>query len=284
MGCPVVCGRRDKEFIIASVSKRYQNLEKKSLFFFVVVVGVLVASHFDTKIRCERFSKIEDKRESLTNTWTCVMFIALILFLSVCCLSLSLSACVSLCVRVFVLFYVCLCYCSTSSLSSSKPLWCCFFSSIPRLFQCVYGSPSSFESPFPPSRTRERLPLFLFCSSRTSPRLSDDFPNDFPTTKGARVLACVLWCWCWCWYSARNEELMKIRARARRDAFESNGTLVVQKKIRRDSNGKERRRRRILVHDFLASWSGARPIASLVLFFVFFFSFFVSIQIFPPSL
>ena len=111
MGCPVVCGRRDKEFIIASVSKRYQNLEKKSLFFFVVGVGVLVASHFDTKIRCERFSKIEDKRESLTNTWTCVMFIALILFLSVRCLSLSLSlslsVCVCVCVCVCVLFYVC---------------------------------------------------------------------------------------------------------------------------------------------------------------------------------
>ena len=100
MGCPVVCGRRDKEFIITSVSKRYQNLEKKSLFFFVVGVGVLVASHFDTKIRCERFSKIEDKRESLTNTWTCVMFIALILFLSVRCLSLSLSLSLSLCVCV----------------------------------------------------------------------------------------------------------------------------------------------------------------------------------------
>ena len=120
------------------------------------------------------------------------------------------------------------------------------------------------------SNTRTVAALSL-CSSRTSLRLSDDFPNDFPTTKGARVLACVLWCWCWCWCSARNEELMKIRARERRDAFESNGTLVVQKKIRRDSNGKERRRRRILVHDFLASWSGARPIASLVLFFVFFF-------------
>ena len=105
MGCPVVCGRRDKEFIIASVSKRYQNLKKKSLFFFVVAVGVLVASHFDTKIRCERFSKIEDRRESLTNTWTCVMFIALILFLSVCCLSLSL------CVRVSVRACVCAVLC-----------------------------------------------------------------------------------------------------------------------------------------------------------------------------
>ena len=117
MGCPVVCGRRDKEFIIASVSKRYQNLEKKSLFFFVVGVGVLVASHFDTKIRCERFSKIEDKRESLTNTWTCVMFIALILFLSVCCLSLSLSACVCLCCSMCVFATVRRVLCPLPSLS-----------------------------------------------------------------------------------------------------------------------------------------------------------------------
>ena len=117
MGCPVVCGRRDKEFIIASVSKRYQNLKKKSLFFFVVAVGVLVASHFDTKIRCERFSKIEDKRESLTNTWTCVMFIALILFLSVCCLSLSLSACVCLCCSMCVFATVRRVLCPLPSLS-----------------------------------------------------------------------------------------------------------------------------------------------------------------------
>ena len=186
--------------------------------------------------------------------------------ISLCVLSVPLSLCVRVSVRACVCAVLCV------SLLLFDEFFVLFQASLVLIFLVDSSSlPISVSS----SRTRERLPLFLFCSSRTSPRLSDDFPNDFPTTKGARVLACVLWCWCWCWYSARNEELMKIRARARRDAFESNGTLVVvQKKIRRDSNGKERRRRRILVHDFLASWSGARPIASLVLFFVFFFRFF----------
>lgn len=63
MGCPVVCGRRDKEFIIASVSKRYQNLEKKSLFFVVVVV--LVASHFAPKLGARDFQKSKTKENHL---------------------------------------------------------------------------------------------------------------------------------------------------------------------------------------------------------------------------
>ena len=195
--------------------------------------------------------------------------------ISLCVLSVPLS----LCVRVSVRACVCAVLCVSLLLfdeffvlfQASLVLICLVDSSSLPMRLCVHLLRLNLR--FLLSNTRTVAALSL-CSSRTSPRLSDGFPNDFPTTKGARVLACVLWCWCWCWYSARNEELMKIRARARRDAFESNGTLVVQKKIRRDSNGKERRRRRILVHDFLASWSGARPIASLVLFFVFFFSFF----------
>ena len=105
MGCPVVCGRRDKEFIIASVSKRYQNLEKKSLFFFVVGVGVLVASHFDTKIRCERFSKIEDKR--ITYQHLDLRDVYRTHSISLCVLSVPLS----LCVRVSVLACVCAVLC-----------------------------------------------------------------------------------------------------------------------------------------------------------------------------
>ena len=205
MGCPVVCGRRDKEFIIASVSKRYQNLEKKSLFFFVVGVGVLVASHFDTKIRCERFSKIEDKR--ITYQHLDLRDVYRTHSISLCVLSVPLS----LCVRVSVLACVCAVLCV--SLLLFDEFFVLFQASLVLIFLVDSSSlPISVSS----SRTRERLPLFLFCSSRTSPRLSDDFPNDFPTTKGARVLACVLWCWCWCWYSARNEELMKIRARKTR--------------------------------------------------------------------
>ena len=114
------------------------------------------------------------------------MFIALILFLSVRCLSLSLSLCV--CVCVCVLFYVCLCYCSTSSLSSSKPLSCLFgflveSSSLPMRMR----APSSFESPFPPlehAKSSRSFSLFFshFPATTTFQRL--------PTTKDARVLAC----------------------------------------------------------------------------------------------
>ena len=206
MGCPVVCGRRDKEFIIASVSKRYQNLEKKSLFF-VVGVGVLVASHFDTKIRCERFSKIEDKRITYQHLDLRDVYRTHSISLCVLSVPLSLSLCVCVCVRACVCAVLCV------SLLLFDEFFVLFQASLVLIFLVDSSSlPISVSS----SRTRERLPLFLFCSSRTSPRLSDDFPNDFPTTKGARVLACVLWCWCWCWYSARNEELMKIRARKTR--------------------------------------------------------------------
>ena len=194
MGCPVVCGRRDKEFIIASVSKRYQNLEKKSLFF-VVGVGVLVASHFDTKIRCERFSKIEDKRESLTNTWTCVMFIALILFLSVCCLSLSLS--LSLC--------VCVCACVCAVLCVSLLLFDEFFvlfqASLVLIFLVDSSSlpmrmraPSSFESPFPPlehAKGSRSFSLFFSHFPATFRRLSKRLSNDERCAR-ARVCPVVL--------------------------------------------------------------------------------------------
>ena len=176
MGCPVVCGRRDKEFIIASVSKRYQNLEKKSLFFFVVGVGVLVASHFDTKIRCERFSKIEDKRESLTNTWTCVMFIALILFLSVCCLSLSLSACVSLCVRVSVRACVCAVLCV--SLLLFDEFFVLFQASLVLIFLV-----DSSSLPMRLCVHLLRLNLrFLLSNTRTVAALSLLFFSHFPAT------------------------------------------------------------------------------------------------------
>ena len=197
--------------------------------------------------------------------------------ISLCVLSVPLSLCVRVSVRACVCAVLCV------SLLLFDEFFVLFQASLVLIFLVDSSSlPISVSS----SRTRERLPLFLFCSSRTSPRLSDDFPNDFPTTKGARVLACVLWCWCWCWYSARNEELMKIRARARRDAFESNGTLVVvQKKNKKRFKRKRKetttntgpRLSRVVVGR--ATDRLSRPL------FRFFFSFFFSIQIFPsPSL
>ena len=114
MGCPVVCGRRDKEFIIASVSKRYQNLEKKSLFF-VVGVGVLVASHFDTKIRCERFSKIEDKRITYQHLDLRDVYRTHSISLCVLSVPLSLSVCVCAC--------VCLC-CSMCVFATVRRVLC----------------------------------------------------------------------------------------------------------------------------------------------------------------
>ena len=185
MGCPVVCGRRDKEFIIASVSKRYQNLEKKSLFFFVVGVGVLVTSHFDTKIRCERFSKIEDKRES-TYQHLDLRDVYRTHSISLCVLSVPLSLCVRVSVRACVCAVLCV------SLLLFDEFFVLFQASLVLIFLVDSSSLPISVSSFSNTRTVAALSLLFFSHfPATFRRLSKRLSNDERCAR-ARVCPVVL--------------------------------------------------------------------------------------------